>query len=150
MKATIAVFLLLGAFLLCVPRTVAQYQSPIPSVEPEKPPIREYAENLVLDTFGGGWDEFEAIIVRESNNWTVFTAHYPSGYARIKQKDGTYKLVKSSAFGLAGFLNSTWQTVGCEKTDDPYTQIDCAVVYIQDRYGTPQKAWQHHKLRNWY
>lgn len=56
----------------------------------------------------------------------------------------------STAYGLAQFLNSTWKSVGCVKTSDPYTQIDCAILYIDQRYGSAEKAWQFHTINNFY
>lgn len=106
---------------------------------------REYAKKLVTEKWGEDqWVYFDKIISRESRNWTVNTAHYPTGYTA----DGT----KSSAYGLGGFLDRTWGDVGCVKTDDMYEQVRCAILYIEKRpaYGTPQKAWEWHLQNNWY
>lgn len=129
MKYIIWVLLVSIMSLLYLPLEVASYEAP---VEPVKPPIKEYAEKLVNDTFGGGWKEFETLIARESN-WNS-EAQNPN----------------SSAFGYAQFLNSTWKTVGCVKTTDPYIQIDCAVKYVQARYTSPEKALVFHRKNNWY
>lgn len=48
----------------------------------------------------------------------------------------------SSAYGLAQMLG--------EKSKDPAVQILHAYKYIEHRYGTPCKAWNHHLRRNWY
>ena len=48
----------------------------------------------------------------------------------------------SSAFGIAQMLKET--------SKDPAVQILNAYRYIEHRYGTPCKAWQHHQRRNWY
>ena len=147
MKILIWFCLTAGLILLLLPSHTESYTAP---EAPKLPPIKQYAEERVIEVFGSGWPEFNRIIIKESNNWTVTTAHYPSGYAWVKQKDGTYKKVKSSAYGLGGFLDQTWKDVGCVKTKDPYTQIDCTIKYIQARYGNPQKALKHHLAKNWY
>jgi len=56
----------------------------------------------------------------------------------------------SSAFGLYGFLNSTWATVGCVKTSDPVEQERCALLYIEQRYGSIAGAYHFHRQHNWY
>ena len=56
----------------------------------------------------------------------------------------------SSAFGLFGFLNSTWSTVGCVKTSDPVEQERCALLYIEQRYGSIAGAYHFHLEHNWY
>ena len=139
-KKLIWVLVILLSLLLFAQRAVAE---PI-EIESEKlPHIQVYAFQKVLEKWDDEqWSAFDNIIDQESGHWTILGAHYPSGYT----KSG----VKSSAYGLAGFLDSTWATVGCKKTSDPYTQIDCAIEYISERYGTPEKAWAHHKLKNWY
>jgi SLT domain-containing protein len=56
----------------------------------------------------------------------------------------------SSAFGYFQFLSGTWATVGCEKTYNPHTQVDCGLQYIKQRYGTPKKAYQFWIANHWY
>jgi len=48
----------------------------------------------------------------------------------------------SSAYGIGQVLR--------EKSSDPAIQILKAYRYIEHRYGTPCRAWTHHKKRNWY
>jgi len=56
----------------------------------------------------------------------------------------------SSAYGLYGFLNSTWSTVGCVKTSDPVEQERCALLYIEQRYGSIAEAYNFHLRNNYY
>ena len=51
----------------------------------------------------------------------------------------------STAYGIGQFLDQTWETVGYEKTDDPYTQIDAMIDYVKKRYGSFEVA-----LTAWY
>src|SRR3990167_10437136 len=102
-------------------------------VSKELPDIKIYSIEKVLEKWGGGqWTYLNELIIRESN-WKS-TAQNP----------------KSSAFGYGQFLNSTWKSVGCEKTSDPYIQIDCMIDYVELRYGTPQQAIKFHDKHNWY
>jgi hypothetical protein len=48
----------------------------------------------------------------------------------------------SSAFGIAQMLK--------EKSKDPAVQILRGYRYIQHRYDTPCRAWNHSQRRNWY
>ncbi len=57
---------------------------------------------------------------------------------------------RTSAYGLYGFLNSTWRSTGVKKTSDPTTQTVAALKYIKRRYGTPEKALEFHKKKGYY
>ena len=48
----------------------------------------------------------------------------------------------STAYGIPQFLDSTWASVGYQKTSDPATQIAAGIKYIKSRpdYGTPSRA----------
>jgi len=105
---------------------------PIEPVGPVKPTIKEYAEQRVNEVFGGHWVEFNELIWRESK-WKP-EAQNPH----------------STAYGLGQFLNSTWKTVDCVKTSDPYKQIDCTIKYVKARYKHPTLALQYHNKYNWY
>ena len=95
--------------------------------------IKSYARCKVTDAFvSDEWGAFEYLVHKESS-WRP-EAQNP----------------KSTAYGLMQFLDSTWATVGCEKTSDPKKQIDCGIDYIIDRYGTPTKAKVFHNQNNWY
>lgn len=98
--------------------------------------IKEYARCRVTEEWSESqWVSFDKIISKESMHWKINTAHNPS---------------LSSAYGLGGFLDSTWKTVGCVKTSDKQVQVDCAIKYIKDRYSTPDNAYEFHTLKNWY
>ena len=86
---------------------------------------KEYARTLVPDEH---WEDFDTLI------------NYESGWNPTAQNP------VSTAYGIGQFLDSTWATVGCEKTSDPKTQIDCTVVYIEKNYGDATEAlrtWRH-------
>jgi hypothetical protein len=97
------------------------------------PNIKVYAFEKVLDRWGSEqWDFLDKLVNKESR-WN-HKAQNP----------------KSSAFGIGQFINSTWGTVNCEKTSDPYIQVSCMLDYIELRYKTPQKALEFHLKKNWY
>lgn len=101
--------------------------------------IQQYAEMRVTETWDESqWESFNNIISQESLHWKVTTEHYPD------RQD------YSTAYGLAGFLDGTWDDVGCVKTDSEIVQINCEIKYIQQRYGTPEEAWKFHLRKNWY
>lgn len=94
---------------------------------------KEYAMEIVVATWNvEEWQAFEELIHRESS-WNNL-AQNP----------------KSSAFGYGQFLDSTWETVGCVKSEVPEVQIDCTIKYIQKRYDTPSKALTFQIRNNWY
>lgn len=63
---------------------------------------------------------------------------------------------KSTAYGIAQFLNSTWNLpglrgTGCKKTSDAKEQIRCGLEYIAaTQYKTPSRALEFHYKNNWY
>jgi membrane-bound lytic murein transglycosylase MltF len=128
MKIIIVLALLLA--LLLLPLRWSFAEAPI---NPSKPDIKTYSIQKVLEEFGGGqWTYFNDLIYRESK-W-----------------DSKAQNRYSTAFGLGQFLNSTWKTVGCTKTLDPYIQVDCTIKYVKQNYGNPHKAIRFHNARGWY
>lgn len=81
---------------------------------------------------GAEWNAWYALGMRESG-WRN-TAQNPT----------------STAYGIAQFLDSTWATVGLQKTSDPATQITGMERYIQQRYHDPIGAWNHEVAFGWY
>ncbi|MGY1724438.1 aggregation-promoting factor C-terminal-like domain-containing protein [Blastococcus sp. SYSU DS0533] len=57
---------------------------------------------------------------------------------------------RSTAYGIAQFLDSTWAGTGIAKTSDGYRQIDAGLIYINNRYGSPCGAWAHSQSVGWY
>ncbi|WP_312098984.1 aggregation-promoting factor C-terminal-like domain-containing protein [Corynebacterium dentalis] len=85
---------------------------------------------------GGEWEALKQLWHNESN-WNHL-AQNPT----------------STAYGIPQFLDSTWSTVGYQKTSDPATQIAAGIKYIKQRpdYGVPSKAlslWQS-RSPHWY
>ena len=77
-----------------------------------------------------------------------------NAWAEIVRRESSYQPnaqnPTSTAYGLAQFLDTTWDDVGCVKTSDPGTQIACMAAYIESRYGTPGNALAFHNRNNWY
>ena len=73
-------------------------------------------------------------------------------YIRNRESSGnpTAQNPESSAYGLYGFLDQTWATVGCKKTSDPKEQERCALLYMEQRYGGIEGAYYFHKRMGWY
>lgn len=57
---------------------------------------------------------------------------------------------RSSAFGIAQFLNGTWAGTGIQKTTNPQQQIMAGLMYIKSRYGNPRNALAFHNSNNYY
>ena len=98
-----------------------------------KEDIKVYAFKVILEKWGSEqWDSFDKLVNKESR-W-INTAQNPT----------------TTAYGIGQFLNSTWKTVGCEKTSNEYEQVDCMIDYIEYRYEKPSKALQFHLKNNYY
>lgn len=101
--------------------------------KPHIPDFKQYAYEQVKNTWSEKeWIAFDTIIKKES------------GWNNEAQNPN------STAFGYGQFLNSTWKLVGCTKTADANTQIDCTIKYINKVYGSPQKALNFHITTGWY
>ncbi len=57
---------------------------------------------------------------------------------------------KSTAYGLAQFVDKTWDLVDIEKSADYRIQLIAAQKYVMMRYGSWVKALEHHKQYGWY
>lgn len=62
----------------------------------------------------------------------------------------TQRNPRSTAYGLAQFLNSTWKGTGIKKTKDPIMQIRAMYRYVRNRYGSAAKALSFHRRKGWY
>lgn len=57
----------------------------------------------------------------------------------------------SGAYGIPQALpGSKMSSVGADWEYNPATQIKWGLGYIEDRYGTPCKAWEHSQRVGWY
>jgi len=125
--------LIVLALLSCVGigRAIAEPLTPCDDYES----LKDFAKcEVSLHWNESQWDSFDKIIQKESS-WTVTGAHDP-------------KL--SSAFGLAGFLDRTWEQTGYEKTSNERIQILAAIEYISIRYKTSTEALELPTRKNWY
>lgn len=81
---------------------------------------------------GTQWSDLNSLIMAES------------GWCNVAQNP------TSTAFGIGQFLNTTWATVGGQKTSNATVQIKLTLAYIKARYGSPQQAWAFHLANGWY
>ena len=107
------------------------YDSPIKVQEQQREPdtARGYARSMASA------EEYEALqeLIMLESSWNP-EAQNP----------------KSTAYGLAQFLDKTWDLVGVEKSDDFRIQLIAAQKYVIMRYGSWVKALEHHKQYGWY
>jgi muramidase (phage lysozyme) len=107
------------------------YDSPIKVQEQQREPdtARGYARSMVSA------EEYEALqeLIMLESSWNP-EAQNP----------------KSTAYGLAQFLDKTWELVGVEKSADYRIQLIAAQKYVIMRYGSWVKALEHHKQYGWY
>ena len=73
-------------------------------------------------------------------------------YIKHRESSGnpTAQNPSSSAYGLFGFLDQTWSSVGCTKTSDPKEQERCALLYMEQRYGGIEGAYYFHLANDYY
>lgn len=71
-------------------------------------------------------------------------------WTRESSWDNNAQNPNSTAYGIAQFLDTTWETVGGTKTSNPTIQIALGLKYIKNRYGNPANAWAHEESVGWY
>ena len=121
-------FIVLACFLPFLPTSSTLYTQPPGPLAP-----KEYAQKIVTEHWDSSqWKHFDDLI-KEESEW-----------------DSNAQNPNSSAYGLGQFLSSTWETVGCKKTPDPYIQLDCTVKYIAKEYETPAEALRFQLANDWY
>lgn len=114
------------ALLVILPVSSESYQAPI------KPPIKEYAEQKVLEVFGEGqWSYFDKVVNDESK-W-----------------DHLVKNPRSSAYGLCQTMLSLHKPPQ-EFLGDEYMQVDWCIEYTKSRYKTPEKASKFWDKNRWF
>ena len=94
--------------------------------EPES--VKQIAQRLVSQAFGAyQFTAFDKVITHESN-WNTGALNQSSGACGLAQALPCKNLIRQS----------------------PEDQVKWAITYITQRYGTPEKAWNHELAYNWY
>jgi hypothetical protein len=103
--------------------------SPIKNLHREPASARSYARSMVSD------QEYEALheLIDLESKW-----------------DSNAQNPRSTAYGLAQFVDKTWDLVDIEKSADYRIQLIAAQKYVMMRYGSWVKALEHHKQYGWY
>lgn len=110
----------------------------------DKAQLGAYAQSL-FQQFGFKPEDYPALVWlwnKESGD--------PAAGSNVVTWDPTAQNPRSSAFGIAQFLNGTWQGTGIAKTTNPQQQILAGLMYIKGRYGNPRNALNFHMRNNWY
>ena len=96
---------------------------------------KRIAAALMADRYGWGSDQFSclAVLWGKESGWDVHAAN-PSG-----------------AYGIPQALpGSKMSAYGADWRDNPKTQIEWGLAYINDSYGTPCGAWDTFQSKGWY
>lgn len=110
----------------------------------DKSQLGAYAKSL-FQQFGFSEEDYPALVWlwnKESGD--------PAAGSNAVTWDPTAQNPRSSAYGIAQFLNGTWQGTGIAKTANPQQQILAGLTYIKGRYGNPRNALNFHMRNNWY
>jgi hypothetical protein len=79
---------------------------------------------------------------------------------KLYQKESSWRTLKnpqyaanpnSSAYGIPQALpGKKMAEAGSDWKHNPITQINWGLQYIEKRYKTPCKAWEHSQIKGWY
>jgi hypothetical protein len=68
-----------------------------------------------------------------------------------ENRTGSLTAINNGCYGLGQGKKSTYLNSGVPwKTKCPVEQVMMIIIYVKGRYKTFDKAWKHHKARNWY
>jgi hypothetical protein len=68
-----------------------------------------------------------------------------------KESDGRLTAYNNGCYGLGQGKQATYTSLNIPwRTTCPSDQVEMIIRYIRNRYGTFDKAWEHHKRKNWY
>lgn len=99
----------------------------------------------LMDRYGWSEDDYEALV----ELWNRESGDPKAGAGRVTWNPLAQNPA-STAFGIAQFLDGTWEGTGFQKTVDPRKQIEAGLAYIAGRYGSPRRALLFHNRNNWY
>jgi len=97
---------------------------------------RYIAKKIMLDDYQWGEDQFACYdrIITQESNWK-WDAENPSS--------GAYGIPQSLPANKMATAGDDWKT-------NPATQLTWGLKYVQQRYGTPCKAWDFKRDHGWY
>ena len=104
--------------------------------EPSITDPREIARQIMLNKYGWGDDQFAcyAHIIMHESRWNPY-ADNP----------------RSSAYGIPQALpGRRMAAFGADWRTNPVTQIRWGLDYVDDRYGSPCRAWSFKRGHGWY
>lgn len=123
----------------------AAIPKPAPTPAPTPPPAPTPAPSPARGTSTGAYKAYAATKVDATQMSCLDTL-----WTHESSWNPTADNPTSTAYGIPQFLDSTWATVGYQRTSDPYTQIDAGLVYIARTYQTPCGAWGFWQANNYY
>jgi hypothetical protein len=95
-----------------------------------------YAKQAAAIRYGWKGKQFKALL-------TIWYHESSWNYKAVNRSSG--------AWGIPQALPATkMRTHGTDYRKNPETQIDWGLDYIQERYGTPVKAWAFWQRHHWY
>lgn len=95
---------------------------------------QDYAYDLVINQYAWSEEDFKALVKlwEKESGWNPNVVNKSSGACNIPQALPCNKISKM-------YGDNSWES-----------GIKWGLTYINDRYGTPTKAWKHFQNKNWY
>lgn len=130
--------------ILAFPRKAVSYEGEA-FVLPDNPSYKEYAFYAVSEKWGMGQAQYFFKIIEHESGWchTRWNGQYGEcpKIARTSKLDG-----HSNAQGLCQTMLSAHGLLDdYDFMNDGYRQIDWCIDYTEERYGTPERAWDYWK-----
>lgn len=104
------------------------------SATSDKDTYKNYAYDLVINKYTWSKEDYEALVKlwTKESNWNPNAINKNSGACNIPQALPCSKISKK-------YGDNSWQS-----------GIKWGLEYIENRYGSPTKAWQHFQNKGWY
>ena len=111
--------------------------------------VRATADRQAADRGSAGPDAYRAY-AREKVGATQF-ACLDRLWSRESGWRPTAQNPRSTAYGIAQLLDSTWSVTGVAKTGNGFRQVDAGLAYLGAAYPSgPCSAWAHETAAGWY
>ena len=96
------------------------------------------AKKFIAAEYGWKYREFRALnkMWFKESNWRYDVVNWQGPWYGLGQVNGPY--IKAKGFSISSYRAS------------PYVQIKVGADYIENRYGSPKKAWKFWKNNGWY
>ena len=129
------------------------YTTPTPTPNPVKSHLKGSSVDVISKVYASERYSYQTALLDEKQKEVMIIVEQRLGKAGAQlvfKESGFHPTIINSSSGACGLF----QSYPCSKMNCELSDIDCQLDwgenYIKNRYGTPEKALEFHKVNNWY